>query len=72
MFVNNEKAFAIDPAQYIDLHLRPGQYVFKLKSGGGLCPNVVITKSATLENGSHLVYRILLPSDGALRIVREQ
>jgi len=70
IFVNGVRAFAIEPAEYIVLYLQPGRYLFQLKTGAGICPDIDISQATTLEPGSNEAYRILLPSDGGLRLTR--
>lgn len=70
VLVNGHKVFAIKPAEYITLHLIPGQYFFGLETGEGLCPNVSTSQGTILADGAREVYRILIPSDGTLRLTR--
>lgn len=70
IFVNNQKVFAIRPGEGISLHLAPGSYFFRLESGAGLCPNIATSQDAELKAGADIAYRILLPSDGSLRLTR--
>jgi len=70
VYVNNRKAFAIRQGEGIGLSLKPGAYFFRLETGGGLCPNVATSQDADLKPGSSTGYRILIPSDGSLRLTR--
>ncbi|HWG88185.1 MAG TPA: hypothetical protein VN679_10420 [Candidatus Acidoferrales bacterium] len=70
MFVDNIKVFAIRPAEQITIHVPAGQHFFRLETGGGLCPNIAASQQTTIAAGEHQVFRILLPSDGSLRLTR--
>jgi hypothetical protein len=70
VYVNNTKAFAIKDGEFIRLKLEPGSYFFRLETGNGLCPNISTSQDAELKAGSKVAYRILLPSDGSLRLTR--
>jgi len=72
LYVDNVKVFAIRHGEQITLHLPPGHHFFRLETGGGLCPNIAASQETTLAPGQHEVYRILLPSDGNLRLTRLQ
>jgi len=64
MYVNNHKVFAIRQGEYLTLSLDPGHYLFRLETGGGLCPNVVVQQRAELKGGTKLIYRILQNEGG--------
>ncbi len=70
IYVNNIKVFAIRQGEKIKLALDPGPYLFRLETGGGLCPNIAESQSTELKSGASEVYRILIPSDGNLRLTR--
>nr|WP_279291046.1 hypothetical protein [Pseudomonas sp. S25] len=70
VFVNNVKVFAIRQGEFIRLALPAGSYFFRLETGGGLCPNIATSQSSELKVGQEEAYRILLPSDGNLRLTR--
>lgn len=72
IFVNNTKVLAIRQGEGATLKLEPGSYFFWLETGGGLCPNISTSQNATLGSGERQVYRILLPSDGSLRLTRTE
>lgn len=72
IFVNNTKVLAIRQGEGATLKLQPGSYFFRLETGGGLCPNISTSQNATLASGERQVYRILLPSDGSLRLTRTE
>ena len=72
VYVNNRKAFAIRSGEGIRIHLVPGSYFFRLETGAGMCPNIATSQNSELKPGAHEAYRILLPSDGSLRLTRIQ
>ncbi|WP_165667905.1 DUF4397 domain-containing protein [Metapseudomonas otitidis] len=72
IYVNNRKAFAIRQGEGISLKLQPGEYSFRLETGAGMCPNIATSQDITLKPNSVVTYRILLPSDGSLRLTRIQ
>jgi hypothetical protein len=72
MYIDNVKAFSIRHGEQIAVHLPAGQHFFRLETGGGLCPNIAASQETTLNGGQREVWRILLPSDGSLRLTRLQ
>lgn len=70
IFVDNVKVFAIRHGEELTIHLPAGPHFFRLETGGGLCPNIATSQDAVLPAGGRQVYRILLPSDGNLRMTR--
>lgn len=72
MYVDNVKVFAIRHGEQITIHVPAGRHFFRLETGGGLCPNIAASQETTLLAGQKEVYRILLPSDGNLRLTRLQ
>ncbi|WP_288496665.1 hypothetical protein [uncultured Stenotrophomonas sp.] len=70
--LNNEKILSIRQAEAATLYVAPGSYFLKLETGGGLCPNISTSQNLTVAAGERQVYRILLPSDGNLRLTREK
>ena len=72
VFVNNTKVFSIRQGEFIHLSLDPGPYFFRLETGGGLCPNIATSQNTVLKEGGKETYRILLPSDGSLRLTRTE
>lgn len=70
VYVNNTKAFAIKSGEFIQLSLEPGSYFFRLETGSGICPDISTSQDAVLKADSKVAYRILLPSDGSLRLTR--
>jgi hypothetical protein len=72
VFVNNVKAFSISQGEFIRLTLPSGSYFFRLETGSGICPDIATSQSSDLKPGAVEAYRILLPSDGSLRLTRIQ
>lgn len=70
IYINAEKGFDIRQGEYIDLALDPGAYLFRLDTGVGLCPDISISQETTIKAGEKRAYRILLPSDFNLRLIR--
>lgn len=70
MFVDNVKVFSIRHGEKVAIRVPAGQHFFRLETGGGLCPNIAASQESTLAPGARNVYRILLPSDGSLRLTR--
>jgi hypothetical protein len=70
MYIDNVKVFAIRHGEQITIHLPAGQHFFRLETGGGLCPNIAASQETTLAPGAREAFRILLPSDGSLRLTR--
>lgn len=70
IYVDGVKVFAIRQGEQITIHVPAGQRVFRLETGGGLCPNISTSQETTISAGSRQTYRILLPSDGSLRLTR--
>lgn len=70
ILVNSRKVFAIRDGEFLTLKLKPGDYLFNLNTGHGLCPNISISEEEKLKAGDQIEYRILLPSDGVLRLSR--
>lgn len=72
IYLNKEKVMAIRHSEAATLHVAPGAYFLKLETGGGLCPNISTSQNLTLGAGERQEYRILIPSDGNLRLTRDQ
>jgi hypothetical protein len=70
LYVGTTKVFAIRKGEQMTLHVPAGQHFFRLATGGGLCPNITTSQETTIAAGTRQVYRILLPSDGSLRLTR--
>lgn len=72
ILINNDKVLALRQSEAATLHLAPGAYFLKLETGGGLCANISTSQNLTLGQGERQEYRVLLPSDGSLRLTREK
>ncbi|WP_290705331.1 hypothetical protein [Amphritea sp.] len=70
VFIDNEKAFAIQPGQAISVSLKPGNHFFRLDLGAGLCPNESHSKSTYLNLGEPQTFRISISSGGTLMLTR--
>ncbi|WP_347454063.1 hypothetical protein [Acinetobacter thermotolerans] len=70
LYVNNIKVFSIRSHEKATIYLPPDFYIFRLETGGGMCPDVAISQDAQLKPGTEAEYRILLPSDFSLRLTR--
>lgn len=70
VYVDNVKIFTIREGEKITIHVSAGQHLFRLESGGGLCPNISTSQETIVSDGARRTYRILLPSDGSLRLTR--
>ena len=70
LYIDNVKVFAIRHGEQITTHVPAGQHFFRLETGGGLCPNISASQETTIPSGARQTYRILLPSDGSLRLTR--
>ncbi|USA55112.1 DUF2846 domain-containing protein [Acinetobacter sp. C32I] len=70
IYVNNTKVFSIRPNEKGVIYLKPDYYIFRLETGGGLCPNIATSQETTLKPNAEAEYRILLPSDMNLRLTR--
>ena len=68
--VNGQKAFSIGAAEFAELRLAPGKYLFTLETGRGICPNVAASQTSELAEGAAETYRILTPSTGGVRLTR--
>lgn len=70
MYINNIKVFSIRSNEQATIHLPATRYFFRLETGGGICPNIATSQESQLVPGARQIYRILLPSDGSLRLTR--
>lgn len=70
MYVNNEKVFSIRSNEIATIYLEPKYYIFRLETGGGMCPNIATSQETEVKPGTEIEYRILLPSDFNLRLTR--
>ena len=44
MYVNNEKVFSIRSNEIATIYLEPKYYIFRLETGGGMCPNIATSQ----------------------------
>ena len=72
MYINNQKVFAIRQSEQATVYLKPDFYIFRLETGGGLCPNIAISQEIDLKPNVEAKYRILMASDMMLRFIRLQ
>ena len=70
LYIDNVKVFAIRQGEVFTAHVPAGQHFFRLETGGGLCPNISTSQETTIAAGVRQTYRILIPSDGNLRLTR--
>ena len=70
MYVDNVKVFAIRSGEQLTIHVPAGTHFYRLETGGGMCPNVAASQEGAIAAGARHAYRILLPSDGTLRLTR--
>lgn len=70
IYVNNEKAFSIRSNEIATIYLEPKYYIFRLETGGGMCPNIATSQETEVKSGAEIEYRILIPSDFNLRLTR--
>lgn len=70
IYANNEKIFSIRSNEKAVIFLKPDYYIFRLETGGGMCPNIATSQETELKPNTEAEYRILLPSDMNLRLTR--
>ena len=70
IYANNEKIFSIRSNEKAVIFLKPDYYIFRLETGGGMCPNIATSQETELKPNAEAEYRILLPSDMNLRLTR--
>ena len=70
LYANNEKIFSILSNEKAVIFLKPDYYIFRLETGGGMCPNIATSQETELKPNAEAEYRILLPSDMNLRLTR--
>jgi hypothetical protein len=58
MYINDKRAFDIDAGQALEVALEPGNYVLRIQSGGGFCPNTSIAEGTLLKLGEPQIFRI--------------
>lgn len=70
--INDQKIFSIRPKQFLKLQLEPNEYILKIVTGGGLCPNTQLTYDVNLKAKSDLEYRISINSNGQMMFTRQK
>ena len=70
VLISGERAFALRPAEFGIVYLKPGKYFFGMETGGGLCPNISESQNTILEAGAEETYRILAPAGMGPRLTR--
>ncbi|MBB2495952.1 hypothetical protein [Aquipseudomonas ullengensis] len=70
IYVDNIKVFSIRNGEQAVIHVPAGQHFYRLETGVGPCPNIATSQESSISGGAKQVYRILLPSDGSLRLTR--
>jgi hypothetical protein len=70
VFIDNDKAFAIQPGQAISVSLKSGNHFFRLDLGAGLCPNESYSQSTYLNIGEPQTFRISVSSNFNLMLTR--
>jgi len=70
IYIDNLKIFAIRQGEQMTIHVPSGKHFIRLETGGGICPNIATSQNIDIQPGFRETYRILLPSDGSLRLTR--
>jgi len=70
IYANNIKIFSIRSNEKAVIYLKPDYYIFRLETGGGMCPNIATSQEAEMKPNAEVEYRILVPSDFNLRLTR--
>lgn len=68
--INGRHVATLDNHEGVTLHLPAGQHVIGIAFGRALCPNVALSAEPVVQAGGRVVYRILMPFDGATRLTR--
>lgn len=69
--IDNQKIATLKSGEFIKFYAPYGEHIIKV-SVSGLCPDIEITDTIQLKENKEAKYRILLPSDGSLRLSRIQ
>ena len=67
-----EKSFGISPGEKITLQMSAGEYLLRMESGKGICPNERETKEINLRPGEERVYRFSISSNANISLTRER
>lgn len=70
--VDGRAAAMLDNGEGVTFHLPAGQHLINVTSGRALCPNVAMSTEPNIVAGGHVIYRISLAADNALRLTRTQ
>jgi hypothetical protein len=70
IFIDNDKAFDIQPGQAISVSLEPGNHFFRLDLGAGLCPNESYSQATYLALGEPQTFRISISSNMNIMLTR--
>jgi len=70
IFIDNDKAFDIQPGQAISVSLNPGNHFFRLDLGAGLCPNESYSQATYLALGEPQTFRISISSNMNIMLTR--
>ena len=70
VFIDNNKAFDIQPGQAISISLKPGNHFIRHDLGVGLCQNESYSQSTYLKLGEPQTFRISVSSSYNLTLTR--
>lgn len=70
--IDGRLAATMRPGERAEFHLDPGRYLVAVEFGRGMCPNVALSEEVEIAADATRTYRVLLPGDGATRLVRVQ
>lgn len=70
LYVNGEKAALLNPAEKVDLHLKPGEWNIGFKGEGKMCisDNFLSEREVKLSGGQHKVVRLFADPSGNLDV----
>lgn len=71
LFIDNQKIATLKSREFIRFYSPYSEHIIKV-SVSGLCPDIEMTDTIQLKENKEVKYRILLPSDGSLRLSRIQ
>lgn len=70
--IDGRPVAVLDNGEGVTFHLPAGQHLLNVESGRALCPNVAMSAEPNIVAGGHVIYRISLSADNALRLTRTQ